>query len=36
MAAEAARRARRRFDVARVLPRWQKLLEDAAAALPAR
>jgi len=34
MAAEAARRARRRFDVARVLPRWQKLLEEAAAAVP--
>jgi len=30
MGAEAARRVRRRFDVARVLPRWQQLLEDAA------
>ncbi len=32
MGAEASRRARRRFDVARVLPRWQKLLVEAAGA----
>ncbi len=35
MGEEAARRARRRFDVARVLPRWQKLLAEAAGSAPA-
>lgn len=34
MGEAAARRARRRFDVVRVMPRWQKLLAEAAEALP--
>jgi glycosyltransferase involved in cell wall biosynthesis len=35
MGEEAARRARRRVDVARGMPRWQKLLAEAAETLPA-